>query len=271
MLDFPNAPTNGQLFTGANGVIYQWNAAGSLWLNYGVGMNNAIIASAPPANPVAGQLWWSPDLGQLFIYYNDGNSTQWVPASPNAALATQQGFRLLSRQVLGAVASVDLTNIPSDINELQCHFDLMPVPDNSDLRLNLYDNTGTLDVSNIYRWSYVLAYSNMTATTAPIGGGTTSSGVGTGFLLDYAVSGGAVSNLAGLGGIQGSFRMYNIRNANRVKHVNWQTSHLSQNQSYVCDVNGSGYRGVAGMITGLRLSFLQGNIADGTFEVWGSP
>jgi len=85
MLDFPASPTNGQLFTGANGVIYQWSSVGGLWLNYGVGMNNAIINSTPPSNPVAGQLWWSPDLGRLFIYYNDGNSSQWVPADVNVA------------------------------------------------------------------------------------------------------------------------------------------------------------------------------------------
>lgn len=33
-LDFPNAPTDGQLFSGANGVVYQWNAAKTLWLAY---------------------------------------------------------------------------------------------------------------------------------------------------------------------------------------------------------------------------------------------
>lgn len=31
-LDFPASPTDGQLYTGANGVIYQWSAAKGLWL-----------------------------------------------------------------------------------------------------------------------------------------------------------------------------------------------------------------------------------------------
>jgi hypothetical protein len=26
-------------------------------------------------------MWWNSDLGQLFIWFNDGNTTQWVPAS----------------------------------------------------------------------------------------------------------------------------------------------------------------------------------------------
>jgi len=33
---------------------------------------------APPASPVAGQLWWESDTGNLFIWYNDGDSAQWV-------------------------------------------------------------------------------------------------------------------------------------------------------------------------------------------------
>jgi hypothetical protein len=41
------------------------------------------IAATPPANPVQGQLWWRNDPdGNLFISYDDGNSTQWVPAVP---------------------------------------------------------------------------------------------------------------------------------------------------------------------------------------------
>src|SRR5215475_4101239 len=92
MLDFPASPVNGQIFQGANGVLYQWNAAGGLWLNYGSAVNNAMINSTPPGNPGVGQLWWSPDLGRLFIYYNDGNSSQWVPASvPVAQQATAPG------------------------------------------------------------------------------------------------------------------------------------------------------------------------------------
>ncbi len=38
------------------------------------------VGIAPPAAPVAGQLWWDSDGGNLYIYYNDGNSLQWVTA-----------------------------------------------------------------------------------------------------------------------------------------------------------------------------------------------
>ena len=85
MLDFPASPTNGQLFTGANGVVYQWNSVGGLWLVYGVGTNSGIVGDTPPANPVAGQFWFNSALGQTFVWYTDPNSSQWVPASPNTA------------------------------------------------------------------------------------------------------------------------------------------------------------------------------------------
>jgi hypothetical protein len=38
------------------------------------------IGDTPPASPIVGQTWWESDTGNMFIYYDDGNTTQWVPA-----------------------------------------------------------------------------------------------------------------------------------------------------------------------------------------------
>ena len=35
-----------------------------------------------PSSPTDGDLWWDEEDGSLFIYYNDGDSAQWVEASP---------------------------------------------------------------------------------------------------------------------------------------------------------------------------------------------
>jgi hypothetical protein len=40
------------------------------------------ISDTPPGSPSAGNLWWESDVGLLYIYYNDGNSSQWVIAAP---------------------------------------------------------------------------------------------------------------------------------------------------------------------------------------------
>lgn len=38
------------------------------------------IGDGPPASPVVGQTWFESDSGNSFIFYDDGNSQQWVPS-----------------------------------------------------------------------------------------------------------------------------------------------------------------------------------------------
>jgi len=49
------------------------------------------VGVAPPASPKPNQLWWHAELGQMFIYYNDGDTSQWVPASPAANMTSPGG------------------------------------------------------------------------------------------------------------------------------------------------------------------------------------
>ncbi|NDB59837.1 hypothetical protein EB001_15525, partial [bacterium] len=48
------------------------------------------ISDVAPSNPAANSLWWSSDLGRLFVFYNDGSSAQWVEASPDTLASNQQ-------------------------------------------------------------------------------------------------------------------------------------------------------------------------------------
>ena len=43
--------------------------------------SGATISDAPPASPQAGRLWYDSVGGQLYTFYNDGNSSQWVPTT----------------------------------------------------------------------------------------------------------------------------------------------------------------------------------------------
>ena len=43
---------------------------------------NVHVGINPPNSPVEGDLWWSTLEGNLFIWYDDGDSQQWVDASP---------------------------------------------------------------------------------------------------------------------------------------------------------------------------------------------
>ena len=60
--------------------IANWNAAYS----WGQGGNGASVTTSDtaPTSPSDGDLWWQSDTGYLKIYYNDGDSNQWVDASP---------------------------------------------------------------------------------------------------------------------------------------------------------------------------------------------
>ena len=38
------------------------------------------MSDTPPASPTNGSLWWESDSGEMFIWYDDGTSQQWVSA-----------------------------------------------------------------------------------------------------------------------------------------------------------------------------------------------
>jgi hypothetical protein len=74
-IDFPANPTVGQRFT-SGGIIWTWD--GIKWTLSGSG--SISINNAPPTNPLDGALWWDTNSGNMFIYYDDGTSAQWVVA-----------------------------------------------------------------------------------------------------------------------------------------------------------------------------------------------
>lgn len=52
----------------------------------------AAIGPSPPPSPAVGQLWWDSQGGNLFIWYNDGTSQQWVQTnSPTASSLGKKG------------------------------------------------------------------------------------------------------------------------------------------------------------------------------------
>ena len=55
-------------------------------------INNINVPSAtaisvnPPSSPSEGSMWWSTEDGNLYIYYQDVDSSQWVAATPSSAI-----------------------------------------------------------------------------------------------------------------------------------------------------------------------------------------
>ena len=77
----PAGGTAGQVLEKATGADFD-----TVWATLAAGGSRVTIQPSPPASPAVGDLWWrnNPD-GVLFVYYNDGNSTQWVPATPTTS------------------------------------------------------------------------------------------------------------------------------------------------------------------------------------------
>jgi hypothetical protein len=62
----------------ANAAFAQANTGG------GGGASTVNVSSSGPTGNTNGSLWWNTNLGRLFIYYTDGDSNQWVEASPSS-------------------------------------------------------------------------------------------------------------------------------------------------------------------------------------------
>lgn len=71
-------------FTGSQGPIGYTGSGGS-----GGGGAATEVGSSPPETPTDGQLWFDSDDASLSIYYDDGNTSQWVTVSgPRGASGT---------------------------------------------------------------------------------------------------------------------------------------------------------------------------------------
>lgn len=65
--------TSGQVLT-TNGTATYWSAAG--------GSDTIPTQNTTPLSPTDGKLYWNSDLGKLILYYDDGDTQQWVEATP---------------------------------------------------------------------------------------------------------------------------------------------------------------------------------------------
>jgi hypothetical protein len=71
-----------------------------------------------PVEPLPGELWWDPDVGSLFIYYDDGTTQQWVEISPQILSEGPPGtFTLPGHLIISGNTTIEGTLYEtSDIN-----------------------------------------------------------------------------------------------------------------------------------------------------------
>jgi len=86
-INFPDSPTNGQVFQSGN-IKYTYNATSAVWNSTDASTivtaeSTMTISDTAPSNPEVGAMWFDSSVGKSFIYYNDGNSSQWIQMNPN--------------------------------------------------------------------------------------------------------------------------------------------------------------------------------------------
>ena len=68
-----------------DGDILKYNAAIGQWINV-PDSANAAVGDTPPSNATNGAMWWDTESGRLMVWYDDGNTEQWVVATPESGL-----------------------------------------------------------------------------------------------------------------------------------------------------------------------------------------
>ena len=74
--------------TGAQGATGSTGPTGAQGASGGGGGASVSVSSDPPGSPSGGDLWWDSDVGELFIYYSDTDSNQWVETSGGSETVT---------------------------------------------------------------------------------------------------------------------------------------------------------------------------------------
>lgn len=74
-IDFPNAPTVGQVHTVGT---MSWSWTGTVW---DAALPGTKISDTAPTNAVSGDIWYNSTEGRSYIYYG----TTWVELSPGVA------------------------------------------------------------------------------------------------------------------------------------------------------------------------------------------
>jgi hypothetical protein len=77
------SPNNLAIYGGSAGQALTTNGNGILsWTTISGGGGASItVSDTPPSSPAVGALWWDSVGGQLYVWYSDANSSQWVPAT----------------------------------------------------------------------------------------------------------------------------------------------------------------------------------------------
>ena len=178
---------------GVNGQVLTTNGAGVLSWAAGASVS---VGDTAPASPKVGDLWWDSVGGQLYVRYQDPNTTQWVPATNASSFPPPA-----STTVLGSV-KVDGTSIKAAPDGTISTV-LVPMGDNrvinGDMRIDQRNNgaAGTASGYTVDRWIYsATASSNYGTWQRAVNNAGGQAACGFGYFLSFTSSSAHVSAAA---------------------------------------------------------------------------
>jgi len=68
-------------FTMDSGYVLGRTSAGNGPVQQIIPPSAATVSATAPSSPAVGTLWWDTNSGQMYVWYDDGNSQQWVVAN----------------------------------------------------------------------------------------------------------------------------------------------------------------------------------------------
>ena len=118
---YTNTSVDAHLNTGtaSSGEVLSWTGSDYDWVaqSGGGGGASVTVSDSAPSSPSAGDLWFNSSAGGLFVYYNDGDSSQWVEVvgktgatGPSGAAATWTEKTSSYTAVAGNNLIVDTSN-----------------------------------------------------------------------------------------------------------------------------------------------------------------
>lgn len=111
----PAVGSAGELFFNTTDVkVYAHN--GTTWVPSGGGVT---VSATAPATPIAGDAWYDTVDGTLYVYYNDGDSSQWVEVAANSGISVALDGRLGVVETYVTTLQSQMTTAQGDITSLK--------------------------------------------------------------------------------------------------------------------------------------------------------
>lgn len=120
-INFPSSPSINDIFT-VGDTSFQWDGVAWNVIPGTIGGATVTISSTPSSSPLHGDLWWNSQDANLYLYYVDEDSSQWITAAhgvqgkPGTTIASEVTYD-------NAISGLTASNIKTAIDEVQANIE----------------------------------------------------------------------------------------------------------------------------------------------------